>query len=176
LILEPPLGEAESAYSHIYEKNTQLLHFLKDARVPSPKALTAAAEFHFNSMIRKAFQDRNVDFEFIRRLVEEARSEGIVFDSAMIEHEAGHCTERMAARLLDHPTMLSMLQELEAAITFMKSMAIRINLWKAQNIYYGLFHSVFPSQMEAAEQGDATAATWFHAFLSLGEKLSIRVT
>jgi alpha-amylase/alpha-mannosidase (GH57 family) len=176
LILEPSLVEAESAYSHIYEKNAQLIRFMKDSRVPSPKALTVAAEFYFNSRIRKAFQDQKVDFEFIRRLTEEARSEGIVFESAMVEHEARHCTERMAARLLEHPTTISMLQELEAAITFIESLAIRINLWKVQNIYYEVFHSVFTKQMEAAEQGDETAARWVHDFLSLGEKLSIRVT
>ena len=176
LILEPSLREAESAYSHIYEKNAELIYFLKNSRVASPRALTAAAEFYFNSRIRKAFQDKKVDFEFIGRLTEEARSEGVVLESAMLEHEARHCAERIAGPLLEHPTMLSMLHELETAITFIRSLPTPVNLWSVQNTYYELFHSVFSKQVESAEQGDEDAATWVHDFLSLGEKLSIRVT
>jgi len=176
LILEPSLREAESAYSHIYEKNAELIYFLKNSRVASPKALTAAAEFYFNSRIRKAFQDKKVDFEFVGRLTEAARLERVVLESAMLEHEARHCAERIAGTLLEHPTTLSMLHELATAITFIKSLPTPVNLWSVQNTYYELFHSVFPKQSAAAQQGDEDAAKWIRDFLSLGEKLSIRVT
>ncbi len=175
-IMEPSLSEAESAYSHIYEKNAELIRFLKSSRVASPRALAAAAEFYFNSRIRKAFQDENVDFELIRKLMEEARSEGALFESAMLEHEARHCAERIAEKLLAHPTMLSTLHQLETAITVIGSLPIRVNLWKVQNIYYELFHSLLPKQLESAGQQDEDAARWVRDFLSLGEKLSIRVT
>jgi len=144
--------------------------------VATPKTLTAAGEFYFNSRIRKAFQDKKVDFEFIARLTEEARSEGVVLDSAMLEHEARHRAERIAGMLLEHPTTPSMLHELGMAMTFIGSLPTPVNLWKVQNTYYKLFHSVFSKQSASAEEGDREAATWVHDFLSLGEKLSVRVT
>ena len=94
----------------------------------------------------------------------------------MLEHEARHCAERIAGTLLEHPTTLSMLHELATAITFIKSLPTPVNLWSVQNTYYELFHSVFPKQSAAAQQGDEDAAKWIRDFLSLGEKLSIRVT
>jgi hypothetical protein len=68
-----------------------------------------------------------------------------------------------------------MLHELETTITFIRSLPTPVNLWKVQNTYYELFHSLFSKQVETAELGDEDAATWVHDFLSLGEKLSVRV-
>ena len=49
-----------------------------------------------------------------------------------------------------------------------RSLPTPVNVWSVQNTYYELFHSVFPKQSAAAQQGDEDAAKWIQDFLSLG--------
>jgi hypothetical protein len=67
------------------------------------------------------------------------------------------------------------LQQLEAAVTLETELPFTVQLWKVQNIYYDLLHSVYPQKHRQSEQGYAEARTWVEHFVILGRKLTVLV-
>jgi alpha-amylase/alpha-mannosidase (GH57 family) len=175
LLLESTLAEAEAIYRQLYDRSAPMMRFLTDLRIPSPKAFYAAAEFVLNSNLRRAFESEKLDLERIGSLLEEVRSEGVTLDSETLEYTLRRRIERMAESLFDNPADLSLLEGLGAVLDLTGSLPFMVNLWKPQNTYYKLLRTVYPDFKSRAEQGDESASVWTSHFISLGEKLSIRI-
>ncbi len=61
LILNSTLWDIESSLTNIYEDHASLLHFLSQAGLPKPPALTLAAEFAINAGLRRALESEPID-------------------------------------------------------------------------------------------------------------------
>lgn len=172
LILETSLAEAEAAYRQIYEHHAPLMRFLGKLGTPLPKAFQTAAEFVLNNNLRRAFESDDLNLERIATLLDSATREKVVLDAAGLSFTLEKALERMMERLRTDPTDLTLLQKLEAVIELTRSLPFTVNLWKAQNIYYQMLQSVYP---EFRARTDRDAQAWVRHFISLGEKLYVRV-
>ena len=56
LILNSTLWDIETSLTNIYEDHASLLHFLSQAGLPKPPALTLAAGFAVNAGLRRALE------------------------------------------------------------------------------------------------------------------------
>ena len=89
----------------------------------------------------------------IRSLLEEARLLEIGLEGAGLEYALRKAIERLAERFRQHPLDLEYLQQLEAAVTLETELPFAVHLWKVQNIYYEMLHSVYPQQRQQSETG-----------------------
>ncbi|MFH1481046.1 MAG: DUF3536 domain-containing protein [Pseudomonadota bacterium] len=175
-ILEVTLMDTEAVYRQVYENHAPLMRFLKDSHVPPPKSLGMAADLVLNASLRRALEDKDFDMEFIRSLLDEARIEGIPLDSATLEFTTRKTLHQLAAQFHEDPNDLSKLQKLENALGLLVFIPFQVNLWKTQNICYDILQNTYPKLEKKAAQGNEEAREWLRLFLSLGEKLSVRIT
>jgi hypothetical protein len=174
-ILNTSIDEAETAYRQIYEHHFPLAHFLRDLGVPLPKAIRTAAEFATNSNLRRAFANEEMDLEQVRKLLEEAKSTGINLDGTMLEYTLRLTIEHMFGKFGADPKGPALVERLEAVVDLARSLPFEVVLWAPQNVWSEVRRSAFEERNKRAQQGDKDSRSWVQHFMSLGEKLQVRV-
>jgi alpha-amylase/alpha-mannosidase (GH57 family) len=174
-ILAGSLHEADALYRQIYETRAPMMRFITDLHIPLPKAFHAAAEFVLNGYLREALTKEQIDVERIGMLLETARIEGVAIDDATMEFEFRRNLERMASRLSEQPTDLSLLRNLDTAASLLARLPFAIDQWQLQNDYYKLLKNTFPRMRDKKGRRDELAQAWTDAFLSLGKKIAVHV-
>jgi alpha-amylase/alpha-mannosidase (GH57 family) len=171
-IMEGILGEAEASYRGIYEGHAALMHFLTDLRMPLPAVLRQAAEFVLNGALRRALEASELDLDGIVALTENARQEGVVVDTSGLGYSLRQRLEQMMRTLVDSPSDLGRLQDMQSAVQCARCLGFQLDLWRVQNLYWQLLQSAYPAA--CASEGE-DAREWCECFLTLGEVLSIKV-
>jgi hypothetical protein len=174
-ILTSSLGEAEALYRQIYERRAPMMRFLTNLYIPLPKVFAAAAELVLNGHLRRALELEAVDAERVHTLLEAAKLEGVGLDTATLEFAYRHKLERMTERLIASPTV-DLLQQLDNAVSLIRALPFRVDLWKIQNGYYRLLENICPDMQRQKEQGDKAAQAWLSSFMALGQKLAVKVS
>ncbi|HZT36471.1 MAG TPA: DUF3536 domain-containing protein [Bryobacteraceae bacterium] len=174
-ILRSTVAEAEAAYRQVYEHHAALLRFLHGLGLPTPKVFQNAASVALNSMLRHAFESRQLDVERVRTLLEEARVAGAELDHTTLEYALRKRIERLSDRFCADPLDADALQHLDQALALQKDLPFQLVLWSVQNKCYEILQTVYPEMARRAQQGSAEAELWVHVFHSLGEKLRLYV-
>jgi alpha-amylase/alpha-mannosidase (GH57 family) len=174
-ILDSTLAEAEAVYRDLYEHHAPLMRFLTYLRIPLPRAFWTAAEVVLNADLRRAFEAEALDLDHIRGILEGVRIWQIDLDTAGLGYSLKRSIERVADHFREQPSELSRLDTLDAAVGLARSLPFEVDLWMPQNVHYELLQTLYPKFRERAEQGDEAAQAWVSHFLTLGEKLLVRV-
>lgn len=173
-ILDDTLEKISSDYRRIYNVNAPLMKFLKELNIPPPKVMKAAAELILNLNLKEAFARDTLDIESIKALLEQAHISNIELDGANLGFTLERNLGRMGEELRNHPEDQSLMRNLEAIAGLSRTLPIEVDLWKVQNIYYGLLQKVYPAYREKAGQGEQSARDWLSLFNSLGDQLRVR--
>jgi alpha-amylase/alpha-mannosidase (GH57 family) len=174
-IRELNLGEVWSAYGRLYTHNVPLMRFHMELGVPLPRPFQVTAEIVINRNLLEAFRAPELDLQLIRSLLEEARLLAEGLEGAGLEYALRKAVESLAEKFRRDPHDFISLQQLEEAVALSVDLSFEVNLWKVQNIYYEMLHSVYPQWRQRLEQGQEESRAWVEHFIALGEKLSIRV-
>jgi alpha-amylase/alpha-mannosidase (GH57 family) len=174
-ILESALSEAEAVYRQLHEHHAPTMRFLTDLGVPSPKAFLTAAEFALNSNLRDIFEGDELDVGHVANLLRSAQAEGVTLDTETLSFAWRSGIEKMAGQFFSNSGDITLLKRLDAAAGLVVAAPFDVAIWKVQNRYYRLLKSLFSEQQEKADQGDEQAQNWVENFVSLGQKLSVRV-
>jgi len=172
IILNSTLEEIEADYKKIYEHHAFLMRFLKDMGTPLPHALICAADFYLNSSLRRSFTNETPDFDYIAGLLKEAKTLEISLDNEGLGYILGKTMEHLAAHWLKNPADLALLKNLDMITGMARSLPFEVDLWKMQNIYYGLLQTVYPIQAKKSTEAN-DAGEWLEYFLALGDKLKV---
>jgi hypothetical protein len=175
-ILEVTLDEIMSSFGRIYNNYVPLMRFLKDLHIPLPKPFYSTAETVINRNLGQAFLTPELDFEAIRHFLDEVRVLQVPLDGAGLEYALRKGLENLVARCQQDPQDLKSFLQLEDAVTLAKDLPFEVNLWKVQNAYYEMLHSVYPPWHRRSKQGRREAKVWVKHFKDLGKKLSVRVS
>jgi hypothetical protein len=175
LLMESAVQEAEQEYQQLYEYHAPMMRLLKELKIPAPKAIYAAAEITINAGLRRACEEEKFDPEHIKALLKEAGETGIALDADTLEFAFRETIEKMAERLADNPSDLSLIKRIEAAAGLVGSLPFQVNLWRTQNIFYEILQKVYEAFRQKGEMGDKKAIEWLKHFRMLGAKLYIRV-
>jgi hypothetical protein len=171
IILESTLREAESAYRQVYEHHASLMRFLTDVGMPPPKALRIAAEVVLNGDLHEALEQDDIDLQRIRNLLEECRSMGVELDRVVLGHAFKQATENLISGLALERADSSQLKTVDGLVGLVKELALDVDLWKAQNVYYGLVKEMGSRGIIG---GNGAEAERLEALQSLGEKLGVK--
>lgn len=176
-ILDSTLADVEESYRRIWERYIGLSRFLEGLGVPLPKALQTTSSFVLNADLRRQFESDQPDIQRISELHAEIQRTRAVLDAETLAYSLKGTLERMLGHLASNPGEIEVLQRLTGLAGLLRDLPLDMNLWKAQNLYYGMLKSLWPGYHGrlATDAGDETARTWIEQFRKLGEHLGFRV-
>ena len=172
LILNSTLWDIESSLTTIYQDHASLLHYLSQAGLPKPPALTLAAGFAINAGLRRAIEADPIDPAQIHSYLALANADQVPLETATLSYLAD---QRMKRAMVELQMSSGSLEMLERALVLGRALAelpFEPNLWQAQNIWYEILRN-------GAAQLTALAGEerprWEKDFNELGTWLSIDV-
>ena len=173
LILNSTLWDIESSLTNIYEDHASLLHYLSQAGLPKPPALTLAAEFAINAGLRRALEAEPIDQAVLRSFLQLAKSDKVKLDTTTLSYIAD---QRMKRAMVELQMSAGSLEMLERALTLARTITelpFDLNLWQAQNIWYEILRT---SRYALTSQSAEDRPRWDKDFNELGKCLSIDTT
>jgi alpha-amylase/alpha-mannosidase (GH57 family) len=170
LILNSTLWDIENSLTTIYEDHASLLHYLSQAGLPKPPALTLAAGFAINAGLRRALETEPIDIAQMRSFLTLARADQVLLETATLSYIAD---QRMKRAMVELQISAGSLEMLDRALTLARNLVelpVELNLWQAQNIWYEILRS---SKFGLTSLGTEDRPRWDKSFNDLGTCLSI---
>lgn len=170
LILNSTLWDIENSLTNIYEDHASLLHYLSQAGLPKPPALTLAAGFAINAGIRRALEGDPIDVATLRSFLQLAKSDQVPLESVTLSYIADQRMKRAMVELQLSAGSLEMLERALALARTLMEMPFDLNLWQAQNVWYEILRS---SSYALTGLTDEERPKWQKGFAELGNCLTI---
>jgi alpha-amylase/alpha-mannosidase (GH57 family) len=169
LILNTTLWDIENSLATIYQDHASLLHFLSQAGLPKPSALTLAAGFAINAGLRRVLESEPVDQAQMRSYLALAKADQVQLDTATLSYIVDQRMKRAMVELQSFAGSLEILERALVLAQAVKELPFELNLWQAQNIWYEIMRSP-NGEVSALSKGDR--ARWDKSFNELGRCLS----
>ena len=163
-ILDPTMHTLETTLTELYASHASLLHFLSRSGLLRPAALRVAGQFAIHAQLKHALEAESIDVAAVKRLLAQAQEDAVVVDQPTLGYLADERMHRAMERLQTSPGDAEAVRHALALATALRALPFSLDLWQAQNIWYGLWPRA--AQEAPAMQQD---------FLALGTALSIRV-
>jgi alpha-amylase/alpha-mannosidase (GH57 family) len=173
LILNSTLWDIESSLTTIYEDHASLLHYLSQAGLPKPPALTLAAGFAVNAGLRRAMEADPMDQALIRSFLSLAKADQVPLETATLSYIADQRMKRAMIELQMSSGSLEMLERALALGRTLTELPFELNLWQAQNIWYEILRT---STYALTSLPTDERPRWEKNFGDLGACLSIDCT
>ncbi len=170
LILNSTLWDIESSLRTIYEDHASLLHFLSQAGLPKPPALTLAAGFAINAGLRRALEADPVDVALLRSFLQMAKADKVPLDTTTLSYIADLRMKRVMVELQMSAGSLEMLDRALVLARTLIELPFDLNLWQAQNIWYEILRT---SSHSLTSHSAEDRPKWEKDFNELGKCLSI---
>jgi alpha-amylase/alpha-mannosidase (GH57 family) len=172
LILKPTLSEVEATFALIYENQASLLHFLSQAGLPRPEALTLAATFAIDSGLSRALESEPIDALQVRAYLDMAKADQVPLNAPRLSYIADRkMKSAMVALQEEVAAQTERTATLENAVLVAKTLnelPMDLNLWQAQNIWYDVWKRTPQPEVPDPE-------AWVKSFHELGQILRISV-
>jgi alpha-amylase/alpha-mannosidase (GH57 family) len=170
LILKSTLSDIELSLTTIYEDHASLLHYLSQAGLPKPQALTLAAGFAVNAGLRRALESDSIDTALLRSFLLLAKADHVPLETATLSYIVDQRMKRAMINLQDASGSLDLLNRALSLVRSLAELPFELNLWQAQNIWYEVMRT--SSDVLAALAAE-DRPRWEKEFCELGACLSI---
>jgi len=175
-ILESTMSEIEAAYRQLYDTHYPPMRFLSELGTPVPKAFHAAAELILNIDLHRAVGSDAIDTESIQNLISTAELWQVDLDADGISYDLQENLEKIMTTLVGAPGDVSIIKNMIDCIRLTQTLPFSVDLWKVQNLYWGILQTSYPEFKQKAERNDRQAVKWVRHFTSLGKLMKIRVS
>lgn len=168
-ILNSTLWDIENSLTTIYQDHASLLHFLSQAGLPKPAALSLAAGFAINAGLRRVLESEPIDQPQLRSYLALAKADQVQLDTPTLSYLVD---QRMKRAMVELQAFSGSLEILERAVSLARTISelpFDLNLWQAQNIWYEILND---SDDSLAALSDEDRARWDKSFNELGACLS----
>ena len=170
LILNSTLWDIENSLTTIYQDHASLLHYLSQAGLPKPPALTLAAGFAINAGLRRTLEGDPIDLAQLRSFLSLAKADQVPLEAATLSYIADQRMKRAMVELQMSSGSLEMLDRALVLARTLTELPFDLNLWQAQNIWYEILRtSGYALTALPAEE----RPHWEKDFNELGECLTI---
>jgi alpha-amylase/alpha-mannosidase (GH57 family) len=141
LILNSTLWDIENSLTTIYQDHASLLHYLSQAGLPKPPALTIAAGFAINAGLRRVLEDDPIDQARLHSYLTMAKADQVPLDVPTLSYIADQRMKRAMVELQMSSGSLEMLDRALQLARILTELPFDLNLWQAQNIWYEILRS-----------------------------------
>lgn len=168
-IVHSALADIDHVYGKVYKQHASLISFLSELHMPIPAILQVSADFVLTNAIQRCLADEKLDVDRIRKLLDTARQDAIRLEGcslgSLIRKRLGIVLERWA----EDPFELTKLSALEALLLLAQVPPFKLDLWRAQNVYYELLQAIMRGQDVRFSR------RWLDRFQKLGDLLRVAV-
>ncbi len=172
-VMNSTLDEAGAVYRQLYEHHAPLMRYLRDLRIPLPKAFQTTAEFALNANLRCALSNPQIERDRVLSLLEEARKAGVELDTTTLEFRFRKNLEALTARFSAAPRDGARLRDVADALELTRSLPFPVVLWSVQNRCYEVLKEVAPEMTLAAAESE-DAREWVERFTQVCEIARVR--
>jgi hypothetical protein len=170
IILNSTLADIEKSLTTIYEEHASLLHYLSQAGLPKPPALTLAAGFAINAGLRRALEGDPIDQAQLRSFLALAKTNQVSLETPTLSYIADQRMKRVMVELQMSSGSLESLDRALMLAHILVELPFELNLWQAQNVWYEILRtSGYALTALAAEDRQR----WEKNFSELGACLKI---
>ena len=170
IILNSTLADIEKSLTTIYEDHASLLHYLSQAGLPKPPALTLAAGFAINAGLRRALEGDPIDQAQLRSFLALAKTNQVSLETPTLSYIADQRMKRVMVELQMSSGSLESLDRALMLAHILVELPFELNLWQAQNVWYEILRtSGYALTALAAEDRQR----WEKNFSELGACLKI---
>ncbi len=141
LILNSTLWDIENSLTTIYQDHASLLHYLSQANLPKPPALTLAAGFAINAGLRRVLEVDPIDVARLRSYLSLAKADLVPLEIATLSYIADLRMKRAMVELQMSSGSLEMLERAVSLARTLTELPFDLNLWQAQNIWYEILRT-----------------------------------
>ena len=173
LILNSTLWDIENSLITIYQDHASLLHYLAQAGLPKPPALTLAAGFAINAGLRRVLETDPIDQAQFRSLLKLAKADQVPLDTTTLSYSADQRMKRAMVELQMSAGSLEMLDRALTLARMLTELPFETNLWQAQNIWHEILTTSSYALTALAEED---RPRWEKDFKALGTCLSFDCT
>ncbi len=175
MVLERPTAQVEQALSRVYQDNVALMRFLTRRGAAIPPAFLTAAKFAIHLQIRRALEQPDPDLKSMRLGFAEAETLALDLDTLSLEYAWQGALERVAKQLAANKDDVSRLNKLTDMAKFATNLDFPVDLWRVQNVCYGLIQSTLEAGPLAGQPDAAARDIWIRAFVRLADTVFIDV-
>lgn len=168
-------NEIEDSYRRIYDENSIIMDFLRSLNIPPHSSLSVTARFVINMELKKSFND-HVQVAKLGALIRKSKEWGIEIEPEPIGYMAGAWVNSAMESVSKNPFELELLKKVRDVLKLLGPFNLKMNLWKAQNIYYSMSKGFYQKTKELADKGDRVSRAWVETFDSLGDFLHVKVS
>jgi alpha-amylase/alpha-mannosidase (GH57 family) len=173
-ILDSTLKEIEASFRQIYQRHYPVMQVMREMQIPLPKAFATATELLISTDIRRELKNEELDFERIEKLVEEAKRWSLELDKKSLGFFATQKINSLMQSFSQAPYKVALLETIENVFKALTALALQLDLWKAQNIYFSIGTQRYDEMEKKSDKGDTRAKKWLEHFNRLGEYLNVR--
>jgi len=173
-ILESTFQEIEFSFRQIYERYYPIMQLMKDIETALPKSLCSVVEFIIYTDIKRILESKEMELDKLQRLVEEAKKWSLKLDKTTLSFVASNKINTLMERFSQRPQDILLLENIEKLLQILSDLALELNLWKAQNIYFSIGKQLCIKMQDKAKQGDEMASKWFSHFNTIGSYLKVK--
>jgi alpha-amylase/alpha-mannosidase (GH57 family) len=170
-IFEVTRESIESHFRQIFEQYSPLMQVKNNIGATLPKALAMTVEFILNRDLCEVLEAETLDLTKLEFLVKEIKRLSFMRDRQSIVLIASRRVNHMMEALAQDPQNVVLAGEIESCIRLLRTLHLRLDLWKAQNIYFVVKKQNFESMREKARKNDKKAKFWMECFIRLGNCL-----
>ncbi|MGE5315509.1 MAG: DUF3536 domain-containing protein [Acidobacteriota bacterium] len=174
-ITESALKDIETSFRQVYQINYPIMQAMRESMMPLPTAYTMAVQYTVNQDLKQMLESEEaIDPDKFRNMDEETKKWNVPLDKEGLSYAAEKRINRLMETLMMMPMNEAVMKELQTTIETLKTLGIDVNLWKAQNMLFYMWHKQFPVMKEKAEN-DTAVQEWVGAFYKLADDLQIRL-
>ena len=174
-ILQSRYEEIETSYRQIYENNYAIMNFFYSMRQLLPRPFSASAEYILNTDIKKIFEEKDLDIEKLKRLIDETKRFSIRIDKTTLGFIASSWVNSLMEKLYQQPEDLQLFEKIDNVLGVLKPLSLPLDFWKAQNKYFLIGRNLYNKMEEKSANGDNFASKWVEVFNKLGHYLHVKV-
>jgi hypothetical protein len=172
-IMQGTLEDLTVNFRQIVDANHSLINFLCTMSRPLPRPLAVAAEFVINQDLRLLLEQPEPDLQRLEEVVEQSRRWKVPVQGQELRYRASWSLGRLFESLGAKPGSRGLLEEIEGLIQLFDQLGLKVDLWKAQNVYFDLTQSQLKPMRRDQAQGDQEAGAWIQVFERVGELLGV---
>ena len=169
MIFELTYEGVDASYRHIYDDNYAIMGFYHNLQRRIPRSFRLAARYLLNNDLKKVFEETDLDIEKLKRLIDDVQKWSIKVDTTTLGYIASRWIMGAMEELNEEPEDIVLIEKINDALEAATPLALPLDLWKAQNVYFSIGRNLHGAMKEKA------AKEWLEAFLRLGHDLHVKI-
>lgn len=173
LITERLLEKFENKHREMYEESKVLMELLHTNYVPVPSVLLNIAALVSKADLQNIFRKQMVDVSAVEEIVGNLKKFNLRMESPDLEFAIRKTIEKMMYEFSQEPSDSERLVALERIVELIRSMAIDVNLWETQNVFFCVVQKKYRQLVSTSDKENQSE--WSNRFCHLGELLAFNM-